>query len=83
MLFLFFSILGDWGGWVLESMKNSILFLNPSLTETKIKNNHAEDMRQIVQLHFSIVVNTIFVFLFLLTMIFVFYIAKHKCKNII
>ena len=34
MLFLFFSILGEWGGWVLESMENSILFffLNPSLT---------------------------------------------------
>ena len=26
MLFLFFSILGEWGGWVLESMENSILF---------------------------------------------------------
>ena len=25
MLFLFFSILGEWGGWVLESMENSIL----------------------------------------------------------
>ena len=33
MLFLFFfSILGEWGGGVLESMENSILFfLNPSL----------------------------------------------------
>ena len=26
MLFLFFSILGEWGGWVLESMENSIHF---------------------------------------------------------
>ena len=26
MLFLFFSILGEWGGWVLKSMENSILF---------------------------------------------------------
>ena len=24
--FYFFSILGEWGGWVLESMENSILF---------------------------------------------------------
>ena len=76
MLFLFFFHTRREG-------KIPYFFLNPSLTETKIKNNHAEDMRQIVQLHFSIVVNTIFVFLFLLTMIFVFYIAKHKCKNII
>ena len=38
-------------------------------------------MRQIVQLHSSIVVNTIFVFLFLFTMIFVFYIAKHNLWN--
>ena len=30
--FYFFSILGEWGGWVLESMENSILFfLKPSL----------------------------------------------------
>ena len=29
MLFLFFSILGEWGGWVLESMENSILFFEP------------------------------------------------------
>ena len=27
MLFLFFSIQGERGGWVLESMENSILFL--------------------------------------------------------
>ena len=27
MLLLFFSILGEWGGWVLKSMENSILFL--------------------------------------------------------
>ena len=38
MLFLFFfSILGEWGGWVLESMENSILFffffLKPSLIQ--------------------------------------------------
>ena len=34
MLFLFlFSILGEWGGWVLESMENSILFFNPSLSD--------------------------------------------------
>ena len=33
MLFLFFSILGEWDGWVLESMENSIhIFLNPSHT---------------------------------------------------
>ena len=25
MLFLFFSMLGNWGGWVFESMENSIL----------------------------------------------------------
>ena len=24
MLFLFFSMLGEWGGWVLESMENSL-----------------------------------------------------------
>ena len=30
---LFFSILGEWGGWVLESMENSILFLKASLRE--------------------------------------------------
>ena len=32
----FFSILGEWGGWVLESMENSILFfffLKPSLSD--------------------------------------------------
>ena len=27
MLFSFFSILCEWGGWVLKSMENSILFL--------------------------------------------------------
>ena len=37
MLFLFFSILGEQGGWVLESMENSILFLKASLIARWLK----------------------------------------------
>ena len=32
MLFLFFSILSEWGRWVLESMENSNFFLKASLS---------------------------------------------------
>ena len=36
MLFLFFSILGEWVGWVLESMENSILFFFEGFPKPKL-----------------------------------------------
>ena len=46
MLFLFFSILGEWGGLVLESMENSILFFS-TLPLDKIKSQSQNELETI------------------------------------